>query len=161
MLLSLNSLLLSIVSLSSLQACISAGIASLWGPAHGGANEAVLNMLESIESVDDVPRLIEEAKDKSSSFRLMGFGHRVYKNRDPRATKMKQMCQDVLASLQITNPLLEIASALEEAVLKDEYFVKRNLYPNVDFYSGIVLLAIGIPKYMFTVLFALSRTIGW
>ena len=146
---------------SSRPACISAGIASLWGPAHGGANEAVLNMLESIESVDDIPRLIEEAKDKSSSFRLMGFGHRVYKNRDPRATKMKLMCQEVLASLKITNPLLEIASALEEAVLKDEYFVKRNLYPNVDFYSGIVLLAIGIPKYMFTVLFALSRTIGW
>mmetsp|Transcript_16958 Transcript_16958/g.28299 ORF Transcript_16958/g.28299 Transcript_16958/m.28299 type:complete len:502 (-) Transcript_16958:275-1780(-) len=148
-------------SQANVYACISAGIASLWGPAHGGANEAVLNMLESIDSVDDIPRLIEEAKSKTSSFRLMGFGHRVYKNRDPRATKMKMMCEEVLRSLKITNPLLSIAVALEEAVLKDEYFVKRNLYPNVDFYSGIVLLAIGIPKHMFTVLFALSRTVGW
>ena len=142
-------------------ACIAAGIASLWGPAHGGANEAVLNMLESIKSVDDIPHVIEEAKSKKSSFRLMGFGHRVYKNRDPRATRMRAMCYEVLESLQMTNPLLDIAVALEKAVLKDEYFVKRNLYPNVDFYSGIVLLAIGIPKQMFTVLFALSRTIGW
>ena len=118
-------------------------------------------MLESIDSVDDIPRLIEEAKDKSSSFRLMGFGHRVYKTRDPRATKMRKMCHEVLATLNITNPLLDIAVALEDAVANDEYFIKRNLYPNVDFYSGIVLLAIGIPKHMFTVLFALSRTIGW
>ncbi|CAE7588782.1 ccsA [Symbiodinium microadriaticum] len=142
-------------------ACVAAGIASLWGPAHGGANEAVLNMLEEIGSVAHIDSAIARAKDKASPFRLMGFGHRVYKNRDPRATKMKRICQEVLDALGVQNPLLAVAVALEEAVLKDDYFVQRKLYPNVDFYSGIVLLAIGIPKHMFTVLFAVARTIGW
>lgn len=142
-------------------ACIAAGIASLWGPAHGGANEAVLAMLEEIGTVDQIPAAIARAKDKSSSFRLMGFGHRVYKNRDPRATRMKQITTQVLAELGITNPLLDVAVELERRVLEDEYFVKRKLYPNVDFYSGIVLLAIGIPREMFTVLFAVARTVGW
>lgn len=142
-------------------ACIAAGIASLWGPAHGGANEAVLNMLQDIESVENIPRALMRAKDKNDSFRLMGFGHRVYKNMDPRAKKMKEICQEVLEELGIHNPLLSIAVELEKAVLQDDYFVTRKLYPNVDFYSGIVLLAIGIPKEMFTVLFTVARTAGW
>lgn len=148
-------------SQANVYACISAGIASLWGPAHGGANEAVLDMLQDIGSVDNIPAFVARAKDKSDPFRLMGFGHRVYKNRDPRATKMREMCHSVLSDLNISNPLLDVAMALEDVVLKDEYFVSRSLYPNVDFYSGIVLLAIGIPKLMFTVLFAVARTIGW
>lgn len=142
-------------------ACIAAGIASLWGPAHGGANEAVLDMLTEIGSPEFIPLALARAKDKKNNFRLMGFGHRVYKNRDPRASKMKTICNEVLSELGVTNPLLEVACQLEEAVLKDDYFASRKLYPNVDFYSGIVLLAIGIPKEMFTVLFAVARTAGW
>ena len=143
-------------------ACIAAGVATLWGPAHGGANEAVLNMLEEIGDAKNIPDFIARAKDPSDSFRLMGFGHRVYRNFDPRANVMKKSCDEVLAELGITDdPLLEIAKELEQIALKDEYFVKRKLYPNVDFYSGIILKAIGIPSSMFTVIFALSRTIGW
>jgi len=143
-------------------ACIAAGVATLWGPAHGGANEAVLNMLEEIGDAKNIPDFINRAKDPEDSFRLMGFGHRVYRNFDPRANVMKQTCDDVLAELGITDdPMLEIAKQLEQIALQDEYFVKRKLYPNVDFYSGIILKAIGIPSSMFTVIFALSRTIGW
>jgi len=143
-------------------ACIAAGVATLWGPAHGGANEAVLNMLEEIGDVKNIPDFIAKAKDPNDSFRLMGFGHRVYRNFDPRANVMKKSCDDVLAELGIIDdPLLEIAKELEQIALRDEYFVKRKLYPNVDFYSGIILKAIGIPSSMFTVIFALSRTIGW
>jgi citrate synthase len=143
-------------------ACIAAGVATLWGPAHGGANEAVLNMLEEIGDVKNIPEFIAKAKDPNDSFRLMGFGHRVYRNFDPRANVMKKSCDDVLAELGIIDdPLLEIAKELEQIALQDEYFVKRKLYPNVDFYSGIILKAIGIPSSMFTVIFALSRTIGW
>jgi citrate synthase len=143
-------------------ACIAAGVATLWGPAHGGANEAVLNMLEEIGDVKNITDFINRAKDPKDSFRLMGFGHRVYRNFDPRANVMKQTCDDVLAELGIIDdPMLEIAKQLEQIALKDEYFVKRKLYPNVDFYSGIILKAIGIPSSMFTVIFALSRTIGW
>jgi len=143
-------------------ACIAAGVATLWGPAHGGANEAVLNMLEEIGDAKNIPDFIARAKDPSDSFRLMGFGHRVYRNFDPRANVMKKSCDEVLAELGITDdPLLEIAKELEQIALRDEYFVKRKLYPNVDFYSGIILKAIGIPSSMFTVIFALSRTIGW
>ncbi|OUS38229.1 citrate (Si)-synthase ['Osedax' symbiont bacterium Rs2_46_30_T18] len=143
-------------------ACIAAGVATLWGPAHGGANEAVLNMLEEIGDAKNIPDFIDRAKDPEDSFRLMGFGHRVYRNFDPRANVMKQTCDDVLAELGITDdPMLEIAKQLEQIALQDEYFVKRKLYPNVDFYSGIILKAIGIPSSMFTVIFALSRTIGW
>jgi len=143
-------------------ACIAAGVATLWGPAHGGANEAVLNMLEEIGDAKNIPDFIARAKDPSDSFRLMGFGHRVYRNFDPRANVMKKSCDEVLAELGITDdPLLEIAKQLEQIALQDDYFVKRKLYPNVDFYSGIILKAIGIPSSMFTVIFALSRTIGW
>jgi citrate synthase len=143
-------------------ACIAAGITSLWGPAHGGANEAVLKMLMEIGSKDKIPEIIKRAKDKSDNFRLMGFGHRVYKNYDPRAKVMKQTCDEVLGELGIKNdPLLETALALEKAALEDEYFVAKKLYPNVDFYSGIILRAMGIPMSMFTVLFALARTAGW
>ncbi|MEM5528312.1 citrate synthase [Gammaproteobacteria bacterium AS21] len=143
-------------------ACIAAGVATLWGPAHGGANEAVLNMLEEIGDVKNIPDFIAKAKDPNDSFRLMGFGHRVYRNFDPRANVMKKSCDEVLAELGIIDdPLLEIAKELEQIALRDEYFVKRKLYPNVDFYSGIILKAIGIPSSMFTVIFALSRTIGW
>ena len=143
-------------------ACIAAGVATLWGPAHGGANEAVLNMLEEIGDVENIPEFINKAKDPTDNFRLMGFGHRVYRNFDPRANVMKKSCDDVLAELGIVDdPMLEIAKKLEQIALKDEYFVKRQLYPNVDFYSGIILKAIGIPTSMFTVIFALSRTIGW
>jgi len=143
-------------------ACISAGIASLWGPAHGGANEAVLNMLEEIEHPDNIPMFIERAKDKNDSFRLMGFGHRVYKNFDPRAKVLQQSCHEVLDELGIKNePLLDIAMELERIALEDEYFIEKKLYPNVDFYSGIIFRAMGIPTSMFTVLFAMARTVGW
>ncbi|MBL26595.1 MAG: citrate (Si)-synthase [Rhodospirillaceae bacterium] len=143
-------------------ACISAGIASLWGPAHGGANEAVLRMLEEIGSVDRIPEFIKRAKDKDDSFRLMGFGHRVYKNYDPRATVMRETCHEVLDELGIKDePLLELAMELERIALEDEYFVDRKLYPNVDFYSGIILKAMGFPAHLFTVMFAVARTVGW
>lgn len=142
-------------------ACVSAGIAALWGPAHGGANEAVLKMLEEIGSPDNVDSAIAKAKDKNSGFRLMGFGHRVYKNFDPRAKIIREMTHKVLGELQIDDPLLEVAMKLEEAALKDEYFVQRKLYPNVDFYSGIIYKALKIPTEMFTVMFAIGRTAGW
>jgi len=143
-------------------ACIAAGITSLWGPAHGGANEAVLRMLMEIGSKDQIPNIIKRAKDKSDNFRLMGFGHRVYKNYDPRATVMRQTCHEVLAELGIKNdPLLDTAMELERVALQDDYFVSKKLYPNVDFYSGIILRAMGFPMSMFTVLFALARTAGW
>ncbi|HKZ73938.1 MAG TPA: citrate synthase [Steroidobacteraceae bacterium] len=143
-------------------AAISAGVSALWGPAHGGANEAVLAMLEQIGSVDDIPKYLAMAKDKSSHFRLMGFGHRVYKNFDPRAKIIRAMCHKVLAKLgRSDNPLFELALRLEEIALKDEYFVSRKLYPNVDFYSGIIYSALGIPRSMFTVMFAIARTVGW
>ncbi|MBW6392406.1 MULTISPECIES: citrate synthase [Halomonadaceae] len=144
-------------------ACISAGIAALWGPAHGGANEAVLKMLDEIgdESEENIQRFIDKAKDKDDPFKLMGFGHRVYRNFDPRAKVMKETCDEVLAELGIDDPQLKIAKRLEQIALEDEYFVERKLYPNVDFYSGIILKAMGIPTNMFTVIFAVSRTIGW
>jgi citrate synthase len=143
-------------------AAISAGVSALWGPAHGGANEAVLSMLEQIGSVENIPKYLAMAKDKSSHFRLMGFGHRVYKNFDPRAKIIREMCHKVLGKLGHTdNPLFELALRLEEIALKDEYFVSRKLYPNVDFYSGIIYSALGIPRSMFTVMFALGRTVGW
>ncbi|KZN57779.1 citrate synthase [Pseudoalteromonas luteoviolacea] len=142
-------------------ACIAAGIASLWGPAHGGANEACLNMLEEIGSVDRIDEFVAKAKDKNDPFRLMGFGHRVYKNFDPRATVMRQTCHEVLEELNIQDPLLDVAMKLEQIALEDPYFVEKKLYPNVDFYSGIILKAIGIPTSMFTVIFAMSRTVGW
>ncbi|MDH5632800.1 MAG: citrate synthase [Gammaproteobacteria bacterium] len=142
-------------------ACVASGIASLWGPAHGGANEAVLNMLEEIGTVQNIPSAIARAKDKNDPFRLMGFGHRVYKNFDPRAKVIQKTAREVLEHLGIDDPLLEIAVRLEEIALEDEYFVQRKLYPNVDFYSGILLKAMGLPTNMFTVIFALSRTSGW
>ncbi len=143
-------------------ACIAAGIASLWGPAHGGANEAVLKMLTEIGSVDRIPEFIEKVKDKNSHVRLMGFGHRVYKNYDPRAKIMQQTCHAVLAELGIKDdPLLDLAIEMERIALHDPYFVERKLYPNVDFYSGIILKAMGFPTSMFTVLFAVARTVGW
>ena len=143
-------------------ACISAGIASLWGPAHGGANEAVLHMLNEIGSKENIPTFIAKAKDKNDPFRLMGFGHRVYKNYDPRAAVLRDSCHEVLKELNIKNePLLEIAMELEHIALNDEYFIERKLFPNVDFYSGIIYKAIGIPTKMFTVLFAVARVSGW
>ncbi len=143
-------------------ACIASGIASLWGPAHGGANEAVLHMLHEIGTKENIPDFITKVKDPNSTVRLMGFGHRVYKNYDPRAKVMKQTCDEVLAELGIKDePLLDIAMELEKIALSDEYFIKRKLYPNVDFYSGIILKAMGIPLNMFTVLFAVARTVGW
>src|SRR5207245_535481 len=142
-------------------ACIAAGIACLWGPAHGGANEAALNMLREIGTVDRIPEYIAKAKDKNDPFRLMGFGHRVYKNFDPRAKIIKKTCDDVLAKLGINDPVLDIAKRLEEVALNDEYFISRKLYPNVDFYSGIIYRAMGFPTDMFTVLFALGRLPGW
>ena len=144
-------------------ACISAGIASLWGPAHGGANEAVINMLLEIRSPERIPEFIKRAKDKNDSFRLMGFGHRVYKNYDPRAAVLRETCREVLEELgQLqNNPLLQIAIELEKIALSDEYFIDRKLYPNVDFYSGIIYQAMNIPPQMFTVLFAVARTAGW
>ncbi|MBM3534826.1 MAG: citrate (Si)-synthase [Alphaproteobacteria bacterium] len=142
-------------------ACIAAGIASLWGPAHGGANEAVLTMLGEIGSKDKVGEAVKRAKSKDDSFRLMGFGHRVYKNFDPRAKIMQKTCNEVLGELGIKDPLLDVAMELEKVALQDDYFVQRKLYPNVDFYSGIILKAMGIPTSMFTAIFALARTVGW
>ena len=143
-------------------ACISSGIAALWGPAHGGANEAVLTMLDEIGDEARIEEFIERAKDKNDPFRLMGFGHRVYKNFDPRAKVMRQICDEVLDDLGVENdPLFRIARRLEKIALEDEYFIERKLYPNVDFYSGIILKAIGIPTSMFTVIFAIGRTPGW
>jgi len=142
-------------------ACIAAGIAALWGPSHGGANEAVLKMLDEIGDVSKLDDFIKRVKDKNDSTKLMGFGHRVYKNFDPRAKVMKKTCDEVLNALGIHDPQLELAMKLEEIALNDEYFVSRKLYPNVDFYSGIILKAIGIPTSMFTVIFALGRTPGW
>lgn len=143
-------------------ACISAGIAALWGPAHGGANEAVINMLKEIGDASRIPIYLARAKDKKDTFRLMGFGHRVYKNFDPRARVMRQTCYEVLEALKIhDNPLFQLALQLEEIALKDPYFIEKKLYPNVDFYSGIILKAMGIPTNMFTVIFAMARTVGW
>jgi len=142
-------------------ACIAAGIASLWGPAHGGANEAVLRMLTEVGHKDRIPEFIERAKDKNDPFRLMGFGHRVYKNYDPRATVMRQSCHEVLGELGMQDDLLELAMELEKIALEDDYFVSHKLFPNVDFYSGIILKAMGFPTSMFTVLFAVARTVGW
>ena len=142
-------------------ACIAAGIACLWGPAHGGANEAALNMLREIKTPDRIPHYIERAKNKDDPFRLMGFGHRVYKNYDPRATVMQQTVREVLKELNVTDPIFEVALQLEEMALKDSYFIEKKLFPNVDFYSGVILSAIGFPTTMFTVLFALARTVGW
>jgi citrate synthase len=143
-------------------ACIAAGIACLWGPAHGGANEAALKMLEEIGTVDRVPEYVKKAKDKDSEFRLMGFGHRVYKNYDPRAKVMAQTCHEVLDSLGVKDQhILKVAMELERIALQDDYFVEKKLYPNIDFYSGITLRAIGFPVSMFTVLFAVARTVGW
>ncbi len=143
-------------------ACISAGIACLWGPAHGGANEAALNMLKEIGTVDRVPEFVKKAKDKTSGFRLMGFGHRVYKNYDPRAKVMQKTCHEVLEATGMKDdPLLKVALELERIALQDEYFISKKLYPNIDFYSGITLRAMGFPESMFTVLFAVARTVGW
>jgi len=142
-------------------ACIAAGIAALWGPSHGGANEAVLDMLNEIGDVSRIDEFVARAKDKNDPFRLMGFGHRVYKNFDPRAKVMKQTADEVLAELGVNDPLLAIAKRLEEIALEDPYFVEKKLYPNVDFYSGIILKAMGIPTSMFTVIFAVGRTVGW
>jgi citrate synthase len=143
-------------------ACIAAGVACLWGPAHGGANEACLNMLREIGTVDRIPEFIARAKDKNDPFRLMGFGHRVYKNFDPRAKVMQQTAKEVLEILGVgNNPTLQVAQELERIALEDQYFIDRKLYPNVDFYSGVILDAIGFPTSMFTVLFAVARTVGW
>ena len=143
-------------------ACIASGIAALWGPAHGGANEAVLNMLEEIGDEAHIDEYVARAKDKNDPFRLMGFGPRVYKNYDPRATVMRKCCDEVLVELGLENdPLLKIAKRLEQIALEDPYFIEKKLYPNVDFYSGIILKALGIPVEMFTVIFATGRTIGW
>jgi citrate synthase len=142
-------------------ACIAAGIACLWGPAHGGANEAALNMLREIGTPDKVNDYVAKAKDKSSGFRLMGFGHRVYKNYDPRAKVMQKTAKDVLDRMNVKDPIFDVARKLEEVALSDSYFIEKKLYPNVDFYSGIILNAIGFPTTMFTALFALARTVGW
>jgi citrate synthase len=142
-------------------ACIAAGIACLWGPAHGGANEAALEMLREIGTVDRIPEYIARAKNKDDPFRLMGFGHRVYKNFDPRATVMKATADEVLKELGVTDPIFDVARELEQIALNDPYFIEKKLYPNVDFYSGVILSAIGFPTTMFTVLFALARTVGW
>jgi len=143
-------------------ACIAAGIACLWGPAHGGANQACLEMLKEIGTVDRIPEYVAKAKDKTSGFRLMGFGHRVYKNFDPRAKVMKESADEVLSLLGVdNNPLLQVAKELERIALSDEYFISKKLYPNVDFYSGIILEAMGFPTSMFTPIFAISRTVGW
>ncbi|HSV15425.1 MAG TPA: citrate synthase, partial [Tepidisphaeraceae bacterium] len=143
-------------------ACIAAGIACLWGPAHGGANEAALNMLKEIGSVEKIGEFVKQVKDKNSGVKLMGFGHRVYKNYDPRAKLMRETCHEVLAELGLENdPLFKLAMALEKVALEDEYFVSRKLYPNVDFYSGIVQSALGIPVSLFTGIFAMARTVGW
>ena len=141
---------------------IAAGVAALWGPAHGGANEAVLKMLTEIGDKSQIGKYVEKAKDKDDPFRLMGFGHRVYKNFDPRATIIRDMCHKVLAKLDHKDtPMFDLALELEQVALKDDYFVEKNLYPNVDFYSGIIYRALGIPTSMFTVMFALGRSVGW
>ncbi len=142
-------------------ACIAAGIACLWGPAHGGANEAALNMLREIGRPERIPEYLARAKDKNDPFRLMGFGHRVYKNYDPRATVMQQTLREVFEALKINDPVFEVALQLEEMALNDPYFIEKKLFPNVDFYSGVILSAVGFPTEMFTVLFALARTVGW
>jgi citrate synthase len=142
-------------------ACVAAGISALWGPAHGGANEAVLNMLDEIGNVDNIPKFVKKAKDRNDPFRLMGFGHRVYKNYDPRASIIRQAAHEVLGELGTSDPLMDLALELEQVALKDDYFVEKKLYPNVDFYSGIIYKALGIPKSMFTVMFAIARTVGW
>jgi citrate synthase len=142
-------------------ACVASGIASLWGPAHGGANEAVLNMLDEIGSKDQIPKYLNKARDKSDPFRLMGFGHRVYKNFDPRATIMRQSTHEVLNELGINDPRMELAMELERIALEDDYFIEKKLYPNVDYYSGIILATIGLPTNMFTAMFAIGRTVGW
>jgi citrate synthase len=142
-------------------ACIAAGIACLWGPAHGGANEAALNMLREIGTPDKIPEYIARAKDKDDPFRLMGFGHRVYKNYDPRATVMQETVREVFKALNVNDPVFEVALQLEEMALNDPYFIEKKLFPNVDFYSGVILSAIGFPTEMFTALFALARTVGW
>jgi len=143
-------------------ACITAGISSMWGPLHGGANEAVIRMLEGIDDIKNIPHYISRAKDKSDSFRLMGFGHRVYKNRDPRGEVIRKICYEILSHLdQMDNKLFKIALELERVALNDEYFIERKLYPNVDFYSGIIYKALGIPFSMYTVLFSIARTVGW
>ena len=142
-------------------ACMAAGIACLWGPAHGGANEAALNMLREIGRPERIPEFIARAKDKNDPFRLMGFGHRVYKNYDPRATVMQKTVREVFAELKVTDPVFEVALQLEEMALNDPYFIEKKLFPNVDFYSGIILSAVGFPTSMFTALFALARTVGW
>ena len=151
-----------VVGAGKIIACIAAGIASLWGPAHGGANEAVLKMLNGIGDVKKIPEYVKKPKDKDDPFRLMGFGHRVYKNYDPRATVMRKTCHEVLGELGIEDdPLLDVAMELEKIALSDDYFIEKKLYPNIDFYSGITLKAMGFPTTMFTVLFALARTVGW
>jgi citrate synthase len=142
-------------------ACVAAGISALWGPAHGGANEAVLNMLQEIGHVSNVPKFIERAKDRTDPFRLMGFGHRVYKNYDPRASIIRVACHEVLNELGAQDPLMDLAMELERIALEDPYFVEKKLYPNVDFYSGIIYKALGFPLSMFTVMFAIARTVGW
>jgi citrate synthase len=142
-------------------ACAAAGIASLWGPAHGGANEAVVKMLTEIGTVENIPKAIERAKDKNDAYRLMGFGHRIYKNFDPRSRVIQKTAHEVLRHLGVHDPLLDVAMKLEEIALRDDYFVERKLYPNVDFYSGILLRAMGFPVNMFTAIFALARTAGW
>ena len=143
-------------------ACIAAGISSLWGPAHGGANEAVIRMLEDISNPSEIPGYVKRAKDKDDDYRLMGFGHRIYKNHDPRATIIRKACNDLLDELEgINAPMFDIAKELERIALEDDYFVERNLYPNVDFYSGIILKALDMPLNMFTVVFAMARTAGW
>jgi citrate synthase len=149
-------------SLANPFACISSGITALWGPAHGGANEAALNMLDEIGDISNIPKYIARAKDKNDEFRLVGFGHRVYKNYDPRARLIRKMCHEVLERLGVENsPTFELALKLEEIALNDEYFIERKLYPNVDFYSGLIYKALGIPTNMFTVMFAIARTVGW
>jgi citrate synthase len=142
-------------------ACISSGVTALWGPAHGGANEKAIRMLMQIGSPENIPKYIEKAKDKDDPFRLMGFGHRVYKNYDPRAKVLKDAAENVLRELKIKTPLLDTAFRLEEIALNDEYFIEKKLYPNVDFYSGVILQAIGIPLNMFTVIFSMGRVVGW
>lgn len=142
-------------------ACVAAGISALWGPAHGGANEAVLNMLELIGDTSQIPKYIDKAKDRNDPFRLMGFGHRVYKNYDPRATIIRKAAHAVLDELQTSDPLMDMARELEQVALRDEYFIEKKLYPNVDFYSGIIYKALGIPTSMFTCMFAIARTVGW
>ena len=148
-------------SLANPFACVSAGVGALWGPSHGGASEAVVNMLEEIGSVDNIPKYLDKAEDKNDPFRLMGFGHRVYKNYDPRAKIMRKTCHEVLQELKIEEPLFDIALKLEGHALKDDYFIEKKLYPNVDFYSGIIMRALGIPTNMFTVIFTIGRSIGW